>query len=95
MKPVLDIKPVQVPAKTVHCIDEGKGLQVTAVKGTLWLTQAQDARDVILTRGQSFIIDRQGRTVVYALNDAAIVVGLAGHISAAAFQSPPGWEEAA
>ena len=39
MKPMLDIKPVRLPARTVHCIEGRKGLQVTAVSGTVWLTQ--------------------------------------------------------
>lgn len=78
---------VRLPARCVHCVEDGKGLKITAVSGTVWITQACDRRDVILTRGQSFILDRQGRAVVYALKDAAIVVGLAGHIEAAAL--PP------
>jgi hypothetical protein len=95
MKPVLDIKPVRLSARTVHCIEGGKGLQITAVAGTVWLTQARDPRDVILTRGQSFILDRKGRAVVYALKDAAIVVGPAGHITGADFASASAWGEAA
>ena len=85
MQHVLDIQPVQLPARTVHRIDGGKGLQVTAVQGVVWVTQANDERDVILSRGQSFILDRKGLAVAYALKDAAIVVGPAGHITAAAF----------
>ena len=88
---VLDLKPVQVPAHSAHSIEGTKGLQITAVNGTVWLTQAKDPRDVILTRGQSFILDRKGRAVVYALKDAAIVVGPAGHITAAAFAAPAEW----
>ena len=95
MKPVRDINPVRLPARTVHCLDGAKGLQVTAVAGTVWLTQPKDPRDIILTRGQSFILDRKGRAVVYALKDAAIVVGPAGHITAAAFAAPAAWDEAA
>jgi hypothetical protein len=95
MKPVLDIKPVRLPARSVHCIDGGKGLQVTAVSGTVWVTQADDPRDVILMRGRSFILDRKGRAVVYALKDAAIVVGPAGHITGADFAPTVGWHAAA
>jgi hypothetical protein len=95
MKPVLDIKPVRLPARAIHTIEGGKGLQITAVAGTVWVTQAQDMRDIILTRGHSFILDRNGRAVVYALKDAAIVVGPAGHITAAAFAAPAGWSKAA
>ena len=95
MKPVRDIHPVRLPAQTVHSFQGAKGLQVTAVSGTVWLTQAKDPRDIILARGQSFILDRAGRAVVYAFKDAAIVVGPAGHIAAAAFATPAEWDSAA
>jgi hypothetical protein len=95
MKAVRDINPVRLRARAVHALDGAKGLQVTAVSGTVWLTQAMDSRDIILTRGQSFILDRKGRAVVYALRDAAIVVGPAGHVAAADFVAPAGWDHAA
>jgi hypothetical protein len=95
MKPVLDIKTVRLAARAVHRIEDGKGLQITAVGGSVWVTQARDARDVILARGQSFILDRNGRAVVYALKDAVIVVGPAGHIAAADFAAPAAWGSAA
>jgi hypothetical protein len=95
MKAVRDIVPVRLRAQAVHTLDGAKGLQVTAVSGTVWLTQAMDPRDIILTRGQSFILDRGGRAVVYALKDAAIVVGPAGHIAAADFAAPAEWDSAA
>jgi hypothetical protein len=94
MKPVRDINPMRLPARTVLRLAGAKGLQVTAVSGTVWVTQANDPRDIILTRGQSFILDRKGRTIVFALKDAAaIVVGPAGHIAASAFAAPAGWAE--
>jgi hypothetical protein len=91
MKPVLDIRPLQLAANSVHVVEGGKGLQITAVSGSVWITQERDARDIVLTRGQSFILDRAGRTVVYALKAAAIVVGPAGHVSAADFAAPQAW----
>ena len=87
MQHVLDIRPVNLPARSVYRIEGGKGLQVTSVAGTVWVTQANDPRDIILSRGRSFILDRRGLAVVYALKDAAIVVGPAGHITAAGFDS--------
>ncbi|HEX5959207.1 MAG TPA: DUF2917 domain-containing protein [Hyphomicrobiaceae bacterium] len=91
MKIVRDIEPVRVPARTVHCIDGTKGLQVTVLSGLVWLTQANDRRDLILTRGQSFILDRKGLALVYSLKDAAILVGSAGHVSAADFAQLREW----
>jgi Protein of unknown function (DUF2917) len=85
MKHVLEIKPVRLSARSVHRIEGGKGLQITAIGGVVWLTQANDERDVILSKGQSFILDRKGLAVVFALKEAAIVVGPAGHITAAEF----------
>ena len=95
MKPVRDINPVRLPAQSVHRLDGAKGLQVTAISGTVWLTQANDPRDIVLTRGQSFILDRKGRALVYALKEAGILVGPAGHITAAAFAAPAEWDSAA
>lgn len=83
-----DIRPVQLPARALHRIQDGKGLQVTVVSGVVWITLANDNRDVILSRGQSFIIDREGLTVVFAIREAAILVGPAGHVSAADFRVP-------
>ena len=85
MKHVLEIKPVRLPARSVHRIEGGKGQQITAISGVVWVTQAKDERDLILSRGQSFILDRKGLAVVYALGDATILVGPAGHVTAAAF----------
>lgn len=75
-------------------MEDGKSLEITVVSGTVWITQTCDRRDVILTRGQAFILDRQGRAVVYALEDAVIVVELAGHIEVAAYATPPEWHGA-
>jgi len=87
MQHVLDVRPVNLPAQSVHRIEGGKGLQVTAVAGTVWVTQANDPRDIVLARGHSFILDRKGLAVVYALRDAAILVGPAGHVTAADFNT--------
>ncbi len=85
MQHVRDIQPVQLPARALHRIEGGKGLQITAVSGVVWVTQARDNRDVILAKGQTFLLDRPGLAVVYALREAAIVVGPAGHITAVDF----------
>jgi Protein of unknown function (DUF2917) len=85
MQHVLEVRPTNLPAGSVHRIEGGKGLQITSVAGTVWVTQANDPRDNILGRGCSFILDRNGLAIVYALDDASIVVGPAGHITAAEF----------
>jgi hypothetical protein len=83
MKHVLEVKPIELPARSAHRIEGGKGLQITCIGGVAWITQASDPRDIVLSRGQSFILDRKGLAVVYALKDATIVVSPAGHITTA------------
>lgn len=85
VKHVLEIKPMRLPARSIQRLDGAKGQQITCLGGVVWLTQANDNRDIILSKGQSFIIDRNGLTVVFALKEAAIAVGPAGHITAAEF----------
>lgn len=85
MKHVLEIKPIRLPARSIQRLESAKGQQITCLGGVVWVTQANDNRDIILSKGQSFIIDRKGLTVVFALKEAAIAMGPAGHITAAAF----------
>jgi hypothetical protein len=95
MKPVRDIRPIKIAAHSVHSIEGREGLQITVLSGTVWITQARDSRDIILTRGQTFILDRSGRAVVYAFREAAILVGPAGHLSGADFGRLPALTTAA
>lgn len=59
--------------ETISVID-GKGARVAVTRGRIWVTQEHDIRDVTLTRGQSFILDRDGTAVVEALADAEIAL---------------------
>lgn len=54
-----------------ECIEDGKGLRVLCLSGSLWLTQDGDPRDVVIEPGQSAVIDRDGRSVLCALNGDA------------------------
>ena len=85
MKHERDFQALELPARAIHSIANGRGKQLTVTKGVVWLTQANDNRDVILSRGESFIIDRDGLTVAFALKDAAVITGPAGHVTAADF----------
>ena len=58
-------------------IDDGHGLRLRVAAGTVWLTQQGDGRDVVLREGESFVIDRPGRTVVQALDPAELALNAA------------------
>lgn len=48
---------------------------VAAVKsGSLWITMENDRRDIVLNPGDSFIVDRNGRTLLHAEAPAAFAL---------------------
>ena len=69
------LRPIALKARQIHRIDNGRGVGVTCLKGTVWITQDRDLRDVVLTPGQSFVLDRNGLALIFAFKDATIHVG--------------------
>lgn len=58
----------------VHRIEHGKGLLLQCLSGTLWLTQDHDLRDIVLEAGDGATIERDGTSLVTALDDARFVL---------------------
>ena len=56
------------------CIEDGAGALVVVERGTAWLTQDSDRRDVVLRAGGSFRLDRAGIAVVSADGSAELTV---------------------
>jgi hypothetical protein len=60
-------------------INDGQGLAVACIDGTVWITQANDPRDIVINAGQSFLLDKQGLALVAApAGQATIAVRRAG-----------------
>ncbi len=60
-------------------LDDGRGATLRVTRGTLWLTFERDTRDVVLTAGDSFTVDRGGLTLIQAHGKATVCV-LARHL---------------
>jgi hypothetical protein len=45
---------------------DAQGTIVAVDRGSVWITQESDPRDIVLLRGMRFEIDRPGRTIVAA-----------------------------
>jgi DUF2917 family protein len=58
---------------TISVVD-GKGARIAVTDGSVWITQEHDPRDILLTAGESFILDRDGTTIVEALIDAEVAL---------------------
>jgi hypothetical protein len=49
-------------------------MQVHVEQGTLWITQQGDTSDVVLERGQSFRLDRNGLALLHACGGAPLTL---------------------
>jgi hypothetical protein len=66
--------PIYLKAREILPIEDGAGLEVKCLRGTLWITQSGDREDRILDSGESFVLDRPGLSLVNALLDPALVI---------------------
>jgi hypothetical protein len=53
-------------------VREGAGSIVTAHAGSVWITEQDNPRDVVLRPGQSYRLARRGLALVEAFSDASI-----------------------
>jgi|KBSMisStaDraftv2_1062788.scaffolds.fasta_scaffold04247_9 hypothetical protein len=55
-------------------LDGARGTTLRVTRGTLWITLESDTRDIVLTAGESYTIDRGGLTLIEAQGPAAVCV---------------------
>ena len=68
---------VALARQTTMRIPDPAGLEITATRGTLWLTLDGDLRDIILTAGtvdDTFVTTEHRVALLYALSDAEVNV---------------------
>ena len=53
-------------------LNDARGTTLRVTRGTLWLTQDQDTRDIVLSAGNVFTVERQGLTLAEAQDDATV-----------------------
>jgi hypothetical protein len=58
----------------IHRIRHGTGQRIEALNGCLWVTIDNDLRDVFVSPGEGFSIDRDADTLVSAMADSSFVV---------------------
>ncbi len=63
-----------LPARTTLQLDDAQGTVISVASGTVWLTMENDTRDVVLTSGMRFEVDRSGRTIIAAEEDTRVAL---------------------
>ncbi len=53
-------------------LHDARGTTVRVTRGSLWLTQDRDPRDLVLAAGDAYTIERQGLTLAQAQSDASV-----------------------
>ena len=53
---------------------DARGRTVKCVSGSVWLTMEGDIRDIVLAPGDSFVVDRDGLTILAAQQPSAVRV---------------------
>ena len=79
MAATLDM-PIYLKARELLPIEDGAGLEVKSLAGDLWITQAGDSEDTVIGKGESFVLDRPGLTLVTALLGPAMLVVEPGRV---------------
>jgi len=55
-------------------VRDGQGRAIVVFEGQVWITLDNDPRDIILSAGESFSIDRPGLTLAQALRDSKMML---------------------
>jgi hypothetical protein len=72
MRISLEASRVELRAEQILRIDDALALRMVCERGTLWVTQDGDLRDLILGDGDSFTFDHSGVALVSALQATSV-----------------------
>lgn len=55
-------------------LERAVGVRLTALEGSLWVTEEGEPIDVVLSPGQSFAVEAKGRALVQALSRSRLAI---------------------
>jgi hypothetical protein len=64
---------VEMAAREAVTLQNVRGATVRVTRGTVWLTQQDDGKDVILRVGDNWLVERDGATVLESQEGDALV----------------------
>jgi hypothetical protein len=75
-------------------LQDAAGWAVVCLRGSLWLTQEADTRDVFLDAGDNFMLDRNGVALILARQESQLAIRPPAANRQAETARPPGLETA-
>lgn len=63
---------ISVAKGSLLSLGQGNSVEIGCESGAVWITQDNDPRDVVLNAGESFVSDRPGIVLVYALQPTVL-----------------------
>ena len=92
MKIDLSDSSLHLPAGAALRLSKARGVKVLGIEGRVWLTEEGSPDDVFLCGGDTHLIGCDGRVVIQADRDAALVLeSTAGCATSAARPRPWSW----
>lgn len=70
----LNLSAQRLSSGALHTVPDGRGTLLQCLAGTLWLTQQDDLRDIVLEAGDEALIEHDGLSIVSALSDASFLL---------------------
>ncbi|CAN5206868.1 hypothetical protein BH11PSE11_BH11PSE11_08630 [soil metagenome] len=65
---------IHLDSKQYMSLRDAVGSVIKPLSGTLWITLDGDSRDVVVKAGESFVVDRPGKTLISPLGEARVCI---------------------
>jgi hypothetical protein len=93
MERMIDVIETTIPKGRTLRIQDGKGLELEVVAGSLWVTQAGDPNDDVVEATGAYRVSRDGLTLVHAFEEARLQIANAASAGAPSVTLGAGYRE--
>lgn len=67
-------RPLRLRRQAILAVDNPLGQQLRCIAGVLWVTHDRDPKDIVVTVGETYRVDRCARMLVVALEDSELEI---------------------
>src|SRR5262245_7513651 len=82
-----------IPKRRTVRIQDGKGLDLTVVAGSLWVTHENEIEDFVLQPGETFRVSRNGLALIHAFKEVQLRIAYPADAAAPSLTFGGGYRE--